>query len=532
MKRLVLFLITLLSISMPCPSVQKNPSLIIVFIIDQFASYHLKQLIPYMDGGIRFLYDNGVVYSSAFMPHGAPDTAIGHALLSTGTVAANHGIVAFSWVDRLGNKIMCDQSSLLNNDLILEKGPYNLMAPALSDQFIKEKKGKAFALSFKSHAATFLAGKRGKAIWFDKEKAAFRSSVAYFNQLPDWVISFNDFTLPLFATNFDWQLKFQRSSEAYQFNYIDNYDYARFPSLINREERVYEFEKKGMGYKLYYHPRANKVLLNLAQTCLAAECDQQNEEPFLLWISISSPDKIGHIFGPDSLEKIDMLYQLDSQLQNFIDYVYDHYKKEEVLFVLTADHGAPRLPELLQQEGKSAGRVLKDQLKDELNMALKNTFNIISLISHIEKSQIYLDQEKFLTFSDVEQHEILELIKKLLLHRFEVKRVWTVKDLLCQEQREGKEKWYADQLYPGRHGEIVYQLKSHYFLTGHEKGIKHNSPYRYDREVPMIWCWEGNINPDKIDEKISMLYFAPTLARFMGVKSDNPLNIDLIENEL
>ena len=103
MKKLLgFFAVAALFFSLKC----SVPRLAVVFIIDQFASFHLKRQLPFMTGGIKFLCDNGVYYKTAFMPHGLPSTATGHTMISTGCFANEHGIIGNSWVDEFGNKIV------------------------------------------------------------------------------------------------------------------------------------------------------------------------------------------------------------------------------------------------------------------------------------------------------------------------------------------------------------------------------------------------------------------------------------------
>ena len=79
------------------------PQLTIIFVIDQFAAHYLTKLDGYLHDGLHTLLKNGVVYTNAFYPHAALETAVGHTTLGTGALpggpaGSGHGIVANSWI--------------------------------------------------------------------------------------------------------------------------------------------------------------------------------------------------------------------------------------------------------------------------------------------------------------------------------------------------------------------------------------------------------------------------------------------------
>ena len=64
----------------------------------------------------------------------------------------------------------------------------------------------------------------------------------------------------------------------------------------------------------------------------------------LLWILPSSLDKLGHDYGSNSIETVDMLYHLDRQIKKFMDFVNDKTRKRNILWVVTSDHGIAPTP--------------------------------------------------------------------------------------------------------------------------------------------------------------------------------------------
>src|SRR5207247_7209374 len=83
----------------------------------------------------------------------------------------------------------------------------------------------------------------------------------------------------------------------------------------------------------------------------------------LLAVSLSTTDAVGHAFGPDSREIHDQILRLDHYLGWFLKRVTDRVGKDNVVVVLTADHGVTSYPERTRaRTGAPAYRVLLDTL--------------------------------------------------------------------------------------------------------------------------------------------------------------------------
>ena len=67
--------------------------------------------------------------------------------------------------------------------------------------------------------------------------------------------------------------------------------------------------------------------------------------PFLLSISFSSNDYVGHVFGPDSWEAWDELARLDRELARLLDALDASIGRGAYTVLLSADHGVSPLPE-------------------------------------------------------------------------------------------------------------------------------------------------------------------------------------------
>src|SRR5690606_29901435 len=88
-------------------------------------------------------------------------------------------------------------------------------------------------------------------------------------------------------------------------------------------------------------PVGDELTLDFAKELITAEQLGSDNITDYLSISFSSTDYVGHIFGPTSLEAEDNLLRLDRTLENLFSFVDEKIGLENVLIVLSADHGGP-----------------------------------------------------------------------------------------------------------------------------------------------------------------------------------------------
>ena len=84
------------------------------------------------------------------------------------------------------------------------------------------------------------------------------------------------------------------------------------PIPINGQNRFALFERT---------PAANQLLLDLALHTIKTHVTRKSCQEMLLWVCLSPLDMIGHEYGPQSREAIDMIYHLDCQIERFMDCV-------------------------------------------------------------------------------------------------------------------------------------------------------------------------------------------------------------------
>ena len=115
-----------------------------------------------------------------------------------------------------------------------------------------------------------------------------------------------------------------------------------------------------------------------------------------LSISFSSTDKVGHYFGPNSIEIEDTYLRLDKDLSEIFTYIDENIGMENALIFLTADHSVAPIPGYLESLGVSAGNLSTKILKDSVETFLSKKYGESDWVILIENNQIYLNHKTLL----------------------------------------------------------------------------------------------------------------------------------------
>lgn len=536
-----IWLIFASSIFLPLQSSKTLDQVVIILVIDQWSHAALKNVEPYLTGGIRTFLDHGILYDDAHFPYARTSTGPGHATLNAGCLPNVHGINANYWYDKHDKKVACDHDTSDDAAIFTPTGftkngksARNLKVDGISDQVMlasqPHKQNFVAALSLKSRAAIFCAGKLGKAVWFDsKNDAKFTSSKAYYDTLPPWITNFNKRLKNL--TKFHWKLHYPAKSKAYSFT-KNNYSFSRLPTLINETATPDFFKqdkhKKHPPYDVFtYNPQSNKVLLDFAQEYLKDALSKKPKK-IVLWISLSSLDKIGHIFGPDSMEYIDTIYHIDFYLKNFMIQVQKMVPARKLLYALTADHGSTPIIEYLPKDHlKFAQRILTKPLQQKINNTLKENYGVENCIQEIDVPSIFLRKKSLVDLDMPTKNKIIYDIKTMLLQEPGIKQVWTYKELEDEPYATNNfTNYYKDQLFPERSGPLIYQTYPYTYVTEDPLGTGHVSCYDYTTHVPLFIYQPGMPVHKTINKRVSMDQLAPTLARKLSIEKPSACLVD------
>jgi predicted AlkP superfamily pyrophosphatase or phosphodiesterase len=259
-------------------------------------------------------------------------------------------------------------------------------------------------------------------------------------------------------------------------------------------------------------PHGNTLTLSFAKAAIEAEGLGNDEYADFLAISFSSPDYIGHQYGPNSIEVEDNYLRLDKELEAFFVYLDKKFGKNYTVF-LTADHGVAHAPGYSKEKKLPGGNMNMSAVA-----AAKNTmekFKISNLVESFDNYQYYLNYKRIdsagADLEAVKKYFIKELNKDSnIFYAFDISHL---QDALLPELVKNK---FLNGYHPKLSGDVQIILKAGY-LSGSNTGSSHGSWYPYDAHIPMVFMGAG-IKKGRMTKNSSMSDIAPTLAALLKIQ--------------
>src|SRR5215470_7316714 len=183
------------------PPETKRPRLVLLIVVDQFRYDYLERFGDlFVPNGFKRLMRDGASWVQSNYDHMPTYTAPGHATMMTGAYPAESGIIGNEWLDRASGKritSVSDESVKLLGGLPTDaaSSPSRLMASTVGDELrlATADRAKVIGISVKDRSAILPAGRHANAAyWFNWLTGTMVSSTYYFNQLPAWVVNFNN----------------------------------------------------------------------------------------------------------------------------------------------------------------------------------------------------------------------------------------------------------------------------------------------------------------------------------------------------
>jgi len=528
-KLLKYFIPIFLSLVMVSCSTKRKPKLILQITVDQLRGDMIKKYKSnFHDDGFLYLLNNGTSFTNAHYIHAITKTAPGHATLATGSTPSKHGIINNNWYSRKTHHLVysCqDSASKILDNLSSEIGrsPKNLIAETFSDKVHKQNpKSKIFGISTKDRGAIMLAGHFGKAFWYSKKTGGITTSQYYYNKYPKWVSDWNKNKLFNRYYKNGWNLIYNK--DRYQNYDVDSNNYERtLPGLGHKFPHSFKNLSLPNFYKLLpYSPWGDRLTFEFAKSLIETQKLGIDENVDYLSISFSSTDYIGHLFGPNSLEYEDQIYNLDKTLSDLFKFIDKKIGLQNVLIVLSADHGVSESPEYLIQNGKKSGVVSAVDIRKRINEFGKKNLKLKNdLVEALIPPYIYLN-ESLIKKSNLS----IKYVENALLPVAEkspgVYKAFAANKILEDNfgSSDSIEAMVKNSYFAGRSGNLYIVNKPHWFFSYNpktrENTATHGSPWAYDRFVPIIFAGHG-IAHQTITKLVGPQDIAPTLSKLIGI---------------
>jgi len=495
-----------------------RPRLVVAIAVDQLRADYMERFRPFFGrSGFNLFLQRGASFASARYEHATTTTCPGHAVVLTGSYGTVNGIIANEWYDAVARKeVYCAADTtvrLIGADLE-GRSPRNLKNATVGD-LLKISTGgrsKVVTVSAKDRSAIMMGGHLADgAYWM--EDTLFVTSTYYRQEMPAWVRELNG--AGKISSYFGKKWERLLPAAAYE--------------MVGADDVAAEADVAGAG-RTFPHPIAgadafdlspfsNDVLAEFAMRAVAEEGLGRDTVPDLLGISFSANDRIGHAYGPDSHEVMDVTVRLDRTLARLFGFLDRTVGLANVVMVLTADHGVAPLPEVFGNlhPGASPRRFNPAVVDTAVETALRARYGPAPApgwIAYHDQPQLYLNpaalRAKKVSVQDAEQ-----VARAAIMSIPGVYEALTSNDL-STARASGLRTPEALSFYPGRSGNIYYQMDPYILVGGESTGTGHGTPWAYDQQVPLLF-YGSRIVPGVRRTPAAVADIAPTLSALLGL---------------
>jgi predicted AlkP superfamily pyrophosphatase or phosphodiesterase len=504
-----------------------QPKLVVGIVIDQMRWDYLYRFQPLFkeNGGFKRMMSQGFSCDNTFVPYTPTVTACGHTCVYTGSVPNVHGITGNAWWDKqLNRTVYCSEDKTVQgvggkDEVTGQMSPKNMLTTTICDELRLNSnfKSKVIGIAIKDRGAILPAGHSANAAyWYDGKSGNFITSTYYMNTLPNWVNDFNNRKVTDSLYKLNWNTSLDKSV---YLNYAtaDIKDYESKP--FGKEQLGFPYDLTryvGKDFsKISSTPYGNTLTAEMAKAALVAEQLGKGIATDFLAISFSSPDYIGHSFGPNSWEMVDDYVKLDEELGKLFELLDKQLGAGNYVSFLTADHAVAHVPGFMKENKLPGGTIDDAALVKDMNKQLKNAFNADSLILSSYNYQLTLNQPS-IDRNNLSKEKITTWIIDYLKKVDGISQVFAISDLMATPINKTLKEMLVNGYNTNRSGDIQMIFKPGY-IDGGNTGTTHGLWNPYDAHIPLLWYGWG-IKKGSTRRETYMTDIAATLAGLLKIQ--------------
>lgn len=501
-----------------------RPKLVVGIVLDQMRWDYLYRLYDRYapNGGFKRMLNQGFTCENTFIPYTPTYTACGHSSLYTGSVPAINGIAGNYWWDRQQMRsVYCTEDNKVNtvgsSSALGKQSPVNMLSTTICDELriATNFKSKTIGISIKDRGGILPAGHSANAAyWYDNTVGKWISSTYYMNALPEWVEKFNNQKLVDKYYEQGWNLLYPAST--YTQSTADEKTYEA--KTLGSNKFPYDLKayiNKDYG-KIATTPMGNTLTVEFAKAALVAEKLGADHITDFLAVSFSSPDYIGHSYGPNSMEAEDAYLRIDKELGSFFDFLDSKVGKGQYTVFLSADHGVAHTPEFMKENNLPGGRVFMNDITKKMNELLAAQYGISKIVMYDDNYQVALNHPA-LDSAKINTKNVIDWIVSYLSKDSSFARVFPINELNNVPLPEKIRKMMNNGYNQKRSGDIQFILKPNYIDAWSQTGTTHGLWNPYDAHIPLLWYGWG-IKQGKTNRETYMTDVAPTLAALLRIQ--------------
>ena len=495
----------------PAPS---RPKLIVVITVDQLRPDYFTRWKSQLTGGLGQLANEGAFFTDGYQDHGVTETAPGHATILSGLWPAHTGIIRNS-------EGVQDSLAPLLGTAGPGASPRRFRGTTLVD-WLKavDPTSRALSVSRKDRGAILPIGKSKEQVyWY--QSGIFTTSRYYADTLPTWVQVFNAQRQPFKAAGTMWTLLLPDSA----YKEVDSAAWENggvnfvFPHRLPLDSVQAAAAVAGV-------PAMDSLTLLFALEGFEA-LRLGRKETDILAVSLSTTDAIGHAYGPDSREIHDQVLRLDHYLGWFLKRITDRVGRDNVLLVLTADHGVTSFPERTRAKtGAPAYRVSLDSIVTAVNHDLDRLAGAGSSPRawlEFDTGMLFLSDNGRFAALGIKTDSILDALTTRIVRVPGVARVIKPADLARADTASDPiaRRW-LHHLPPDAGVVLTVTLQPGSIWSAGDLLIAmHGQPTEDDAHVPILF-WGRGVRRGSYPGRMNTVDIAPTLGAVLGL---TPLSV-------
>lgn len=490
-----------------------RPKLIVVITVDQLRPDYFTRWKSQLTGGLGQLATEGAFFTDGYQDHAVTETAPGHSTILSGLWPAHTGIIRNS-------EGVQDSLAPLLGTTGPGASPRRFRGTTLVD-WLKavDPTTRVLSVSRKDRGAILPIG-RGKEQVYWYQSGLFTTSRYYADSLPTWVQAFNARRLPFKAANTVWSLLLPDSA----YKEVDNEVWENggtgvvFPHTLPADSVRAAAAVAGV-------PAMDSLTLLFAlEGFEALKLGRKGTD--ILAVSLSTTDAVGHTFGPDSREIHDQVLRLDHYLAWFLKRLTDRVGRDNVVVVLTADHGVTSFPERTRAKtGGAAYRVSLDTLVTAVNHDLDRLAGAGGAPREwleFDTGMLFLRDNGRFAAIGVKTDSVLDALAARIVRIQGVARVIRPADLArADTASDPVARRWLHHLSPDAGVVLTVTLQPGSIWDANVPIAMHGQPSEDDSHVPIIF-WGRGVRRGSYSGRMNTVDIAPTLAVLLGV---SPLSL-------
>ena len=505
----------------------ERPKLVVGITVDQMRWDYLYRFYDRYaaNGGMKRMLNQGFTCDNTLIPYTPTVTACGHTCIYTGSVPAIHGITGNAWWDNLKSRsVYCTEDDSVktvgNTGKAGLMSPRNMLVTSVCDELkiATNFRSKVIGIAIKDRGAILPAGHSANAAyWYDSRAGEWISSTWYMNELPKWVQDYNAKKVVDKYYDRNWNTLYpidtyvQSTADEKKYEGKTFGDQKGFPYDLTR------YKEKNYGI-IASTPWGNTMTAEMAREAIIHEQLGADKITDFLAVSFSSPDYVGHSFGPNSIEAEDIYLRLDKDLGDLFNFLDSRVGKGQYLVFLSADHAVAHVPGF-SEENKLPGRLLNDDAwRAEMKKQLKEKYGSDKLILSNANNQIYLNHT-LMDSLKVDQDAVKKWIVSFIGKQKGISRVFALDDLMQVPLNARIRNMVANGYYPSRSGDIQIIMEPGW-IDGGPTGTTHGAWNPYDAHIPLLF-YGWKIKPGNTNRETHMTDIAATVAALLHLQMPN-----------